>query len=212
MKGIQDTAQKITGVPAEVRAAILAFGFVFIHPFEDGNGRIHRFLIHDVLASSGMLPMGTIIPVSAHMVNHRRDYDHILETYSKPLMQFIRYEKKTDGSLVITNPEEAEGCFRYPDLTDHCIYLAETIHATLSEDMMEELTFLQRYDEAKNELQTIVDMPDKLLNEMLLFLHQNKGVFPKRRRERFAQLTDEEINRMQSAFRRVFEIEDPINN
>jgi hypothetical protein len=78
--------------------------------------------------------------------------------------------------------------------------------------MMEELTFLQRYDEAKNELQNIVDMPDKMLNEMLLFLHQNKGVFPKRRRERFAQLTNEEINRMQSTFRRVFEIEDAINN
>jgi len=212
MAGIQNTAQKTTGVPAEVRAAIIAFGFVFIHPFEDGNGRIHRFLIHDVLASSGMVPMGTIIPVSAHMVNHRHDYDHILETYSKPLMQFIRYEKKADGSLVITNPDATEGYFRYPDLTDHCIYLAETIHATLSEDMMEELTFLQRYDEAKNELQNIVDMPDKLLNEMLLFLHQNKGVFPKRRRERFAQLTDEEINRMQSAYRRVFEIEDPSSN
>jgi hypothetical protein len=212
MAGIQNTAQKTTGVPAEVRAAIIAFGFVFIHPFEDGNGRIHRFLIHDVLASSAMVPMGTIIPVSAHMVNHRRDYDHILETYSKPLMQFIRYEKKADGSLVITNPDATEGYFRYPDLTDHCIYLAETIHATLSEDMMEELTLLQRYDEAKNELQNIVDMPDKLLNEMLLFLHQNKGVFPKRKRERFAQLTDEEINRMQSAYRRVFEIEDPISN
>jgi hypothetical protein len=212
MKGIQDTAQKTTSIPAEVRTAILAFGFVFIHPFEDGNGRIHRFLIHDVLASSGMVPIGTIIPVSAHMVNHRRDYDSILENYSKPLMQFISYEKKPDGSIIITNPAATEGYFRYPDLTDHCIYLAETIHATLSEDMMEELTFLQRYDEAKNELQNIVDMPDKMLNEMLLFLHQNKGVFPKRRRERFAQLTNEEINRMQSTFRRVFEIEDAINN
>lgn len=40
------------------------------------------------------------------MVNHRRDYDQILETYSKPLLQFIRYEKKPDGSLVVTNPEK----------------------------------------------------------------------------------------------------------
>jgi hypothetical protein len=212
MKGIQDTVQKTIGLPAEIRAAILAFGFVFIHPFEDGNGRIHRFLIHDVLTNSGKVPMGTIIPVSAHMVNHRHDYDHILETYSKPLMQFIRYEKKPDGSLIITNPEEVEGYFRYPDLTSQCIYLAKTIHATLSEDMFEELSFLQRYDEAKNELQNIVDMPDKLLSEMLLFLHQNKGAFPKRRRERFAQLTDAEINRMESVFRRVFEIEDSGNN
>ena len=34
-------------------AAAASFGFVFIHPFEDGNGRIHRFLVHHELASSG---------------------------------------------------------------------------------------------------------------------------------------------------------------
>src|SRR5690606_37839518 len=26
-------------------AAALSFGFVYIHPFEDGNGRLHRWLI-----------------------------------------------------------------------------------------------------------------------------------------------------------------------
>jgi hypothetical protein len=67
--------------------------------------------------------------------------------------------------------------------------------------------FIQRYDEAKKELQRIVDMPDKLLNNMLMFLHQNKGVFPKRRREQFGQLTDEEIKRMQTAYRVVYEME-----
>lgn len=29
-------------------AATIAFGFVFIHPLSDGNGRIHRYLIHHV--------------------------------------------------------------------------------------------------------------------------------------------------------------------
>ena len=35
---------------AVIAAAVLAFGFVYIHPFEDRNGRIHRYLIHHVLA------------------------------------------------------------------------------------------------------------------------------------------------------------------
>lgn len=33
-----------------IAATVLTFGFVYVHPFEDGNGRIHRFLIHHVLA------------------------------------------------------------------------------------------------------------------------------------------------------------------
>lgn len=207
MKGLGDINSRTAGVRAEIRAAIIAFGFVFIHPFDDGNGRIHRFLIHDILVNDGIVPVGIIIPVSAHMLNHRRDYDYVLERYSKPLMQFVRYQKKDNGELVVTNPEETEGYFRYPDLTEHCAYLAATIHATLSEDMVDELLFLQRYDEARIELQNIVDMPDKLLNEMILFLHQNRGVLAKRKREHFRDLTDKEIARMETAYKRIFELE-----
>ena len=37
-------------------AAVLAFGFVFIHPFEDVNGRVHRYLFHHVLAEKLFVP------------------------------------------------------------------------------------------------------------------------------------------------------------
>lgn len=206
MDGLKDTAEKtFKTTRTEIRAAILAFGFVFIHPFEDGNGRLHRFLIHDVLVHDGVVPSGIIIPV-CRMLNNIKDYDNILEQYSKPLMQRVKYDKTENGEITIANPEEAEGYFRYPELTKQCIYLLEIIHATLKEDMPNELTFLQRYDEAKKELQRIVDMPDRDINLMLIFLHQNGGTFPKRRREQFAKLTDEEINRMQEAYRNIFKI------
>lgn len=73
--------------------------------------------------------------------------------------------------------------------------------------MPNELIFIQRYDEVKKALQHIVDMPDRDINLMIMFLHQNKGVFPKRRREDFAKLTDGEINEMQVAFRKIFEMD-----
>ena len=205
MTGLRETTLKTQGIYPEIRAALIAFGFVFIHPFEDGNGRLHRFLIHDILVHDGMVPQGLIIPVSAHMLNNIKDYDNILEKYSKPLMQRVRYDKQNNGEIKVINENEVEGYFRYPDLTDHCVYLISTIHATLSEDMPNELLFIQRYDEAKKELQRIVDMPDKLLNIILTFLHQNNGIFPKRRREYFNKLTDEEIHRMEKAYRTVFE-------
>ncbi|WP_243391567.1 Fic family protein [Pseudohalioglobus lutimaris] len=87
LQGLLDTATKArevidsgnvqgwdeTGQPLfdpVVYAAIIAFGFVFIHPFMDGNGRIHRYLIHEVLAKAGfasgiVLPMSCRCPTSA---------------------------------------------------------------------------------------------------------------------------------------------------
>jgi Fic family protein len=52
MGGVITTDQKLEKdktFDAILAAAIIAFGFVFIHPFVDGNGRIHRFLIHPEL-------------------------------------------------------------------------------------------------------------------------------------------------------------------
>jgi fido (protein-threonine AMPylation protein) len=207
MDGLKEVAEKTAGIYPEIRAAVIAFGFVFIHPFEDGNGRLHRFLIHDIMVHDGVVPQGLIIPVSAHMLNNIQNYDNILEIYSKHLMQRIQYNQKDAGEIEVTNGNEVEGYFRYPDLTDHCIYLAETIHATLKEDMPNELVFIQRFDEVKKALQYIVDKPDKEINLMIMFLHQNGGLFPKRRREHFGKLTDEEILQMQTAFRNVFEID-----
>ncbi|MBC7934228.1 MAG: Fic family protein [Rhizobacter sp.] len=207
MKGITATAEKSKGLPAEVRAAILSFGFVFLHPFEDGNGRLHRFLIHDVLVQDGIVPQGLIIPVSAHMLNHMGEYDSILEQYSKPLMQRIKFNKEELGEIEVSNPQEVDGYFRYPDLTEQCLYLTATIHATLQEDMPQELLFIQRYDEVKRSLQRIVDMPDKDINLMIMFLHQNNGILSKGKREHFKKLTEKEMDDMQAEFREVFEMD-----
>lgn len=38
------------GLDSIVAAAAVAFGFVFIHPFADGNGRIYRWLVDHMLA------------------------------------------------------------------------------------------------------------------------------------------------------------------
>jgi len=207
MAGLMDVSNKTSGISSEIRAAVISFGFVFIHPFEDGNGRIHRFLIHDVLVHDNVVPKGLIIPVSAHMLNNIRGYDSILERYSKPLMQIIKYTKTQEGGIKVLNSEDVEAYYRFPDLTEQSIYLAETIHATLKEDMPEELLFIQRYDEVKRALQDIVDMPDRNINMMILFLHQNKGIFPKRRREQFSKLTDQEIEKMEIEYRKIFELE-----
>lgn len=206
MDGLKAVAAKTHMVPAEIRSGIISFGFVFIHPFEDGNGRIHRFLIHDVLTHGKIVPSGVIIPVSAHMLNNRKEYDGILEKYSRPLLQRIKFTKDDEGELAIINESEVEGYFRYPDLTDQCVYLVRAAHETAREEMPQELRFMQCYDEAKKAIQKIVDMPEKMINQMMTFLHQNKGILAKKRRDNFSKLTDQEIEQIQSVYRQVYEL------
>ena len=62
-------------LPPMMHAAILSFGFVYIHPFSDGNGRIHRYLIHDVLKSRKTIEQDFIIPVSATILQNNTKYD-----------------------------------------------------------------------------------------------------------------------------------------
>src|SRR5690606_10997354 len=66
--GLIATDQKLEndeGFDAVIAAAMIAFGFVFIHPLVDGNGRIHRYLIHHVLMRKKYVPPRIIFSVSA---------------------------------------------------------------------------------------------------------------------------------------------------
>jgi Fic family protein len=67
-----------------VAASIISFGFVFIHPFMDGNGRLSRFLFHHALCQSGMLEKGLVLPVSIAMKRHEADYLTALRAFSRP--------------------------------------------------------------------------------------------------------------------------------
>src|SRR5690606_34670659 len=80
IEGLIETEENLrqSEIDPIIAAAIIAFGFVFIHPFEDGNGRIHRYLIHHVLNERGFSPDGIIFPVSAAILNSIKEYKNVL--------------------------------------------------------------------------------------------------------------------------------------
>jgi hypothetical protein len=86
---------------AVVAAAVLAFGFVYVHPFEDGNGRIHRYLIHHVLAQRGFSPPGLVFPVSSAILEQIDDYRRVLEDYGRRLLPCIDWEPTERGNGTI---------------------------------------------------------------------------------------------------------------
>lgn len=60
-----------------VRAVLGHFFFVFIHPYMDGNGRMGRFILNDMLASERGGYNWTVIPVG-----RRKEYMEALEKAS----------------------------------------------------------------------------------------------------------------------------------
>lgn len=77
------------GLDPVVAATCAAFGLVFVHPFFDGNGRLHRFLLHHVLRQSGFTPAGVVLPISARMLKQRDRYSSLLNSHSKPRTELV---------------------------------------------------------------------------------------------------------------------------
>jgi hypothetical protein len=204
MQGILDLNKKNSSTKTIIKASMVSFGYVYIHPFEDGNGRIHRFLIHDILVRDGIVPNGTILPVSAQILAKMGEYDTILELLSKLIERKVKYNLDDTGKMIVNNASEIEAIYRFPDLTNHTVFLARAIQATVNNDIPEELHFLQCYDKLKDDIQNIVDMPDNKVDRMILFLHQNKGKLASRKRDFYKELSDHEIEQMQQAYDQVF--------
>lgn len=183
-----------------VAAAAMSFGFVFIHPFEDGNGRIHRFLIHHELARSGFAPPNFIFPISAVILRERAAYDKVLLKFSASVMLFVDYALDSRGELSVQN--ETVNLYRYWDATAFAEFLYHCVAETASRDLAEELRFLQNFDAALQAVKEIVDMPDRRASLLVRFIMQNRGTLSKNKREKeFPELTDEEIEQLENAVR-----------
>jgi hypothetical protein len=185
------------GIHPVVTAAVVAFGFVFLHPFEDGNGRLHRFLIHHVLARRSFTPAGIVFPVSAAMLRQRDKYDETLEHVSRPLLERIEYRLNPRGAMTVLTDSAA--FYRYLDMTRIAERLFEFIESTIEDELTGELDFLVSYGRIKRALQEIVDMPDRRLDLFIRLCTQNKGRLAAGKRDEFNELSDAEVRSMEKA-------------
>jgi hypothetical protein len=184
-------------------AAALAFGFVYIHPFEDGNGRLHRYLVHHVLAERGFNPPGVVLPVSAAILDRIDDYRRTLESYSARLLPVIEWEPTPKGNVRVVNA--TADFYRFFDATPHAEFLYQCVERTIDVDLPAETGFLAAHDVFRRALANIVDMPESTADLLFRFLHQNNGTLSKRGREKeFAELTEAEVALIESAYAEAF--------
>jgi Fic/DOC family len=189
---------------AVIAAAALAFGFVYVHPFQDGNGRIHRYLIHHVLAQRGFSPTGVVFPVSAAILERIGEYLARLEDYSKRLLPVIDWEPTEDGNVHVKN--DTADFYRFFDATPHAEFLYACVKKTIEEDLPRETAFVADYDEFRARIEALVDMPDRTIDLLFRFLHQNNGRLSKRARtEEFAKMADAEVGASEEAYAELFQ-------
>lgn len=178
-------------LPPLIHAAIMSFGFVYIHPFSDGNGRVHRYLIHDILKSRISIEHDFIIPISAAILQRRSEYDEVLEKVSKPIMAMINYDlNEDDHSICIDN--DINYMYRYPDLTEHVVFLYKMMEASIVEDLIQEVLYIVKYDAVKKAIEDRFDMPNKELNLFIQLSIHNKGRIANKKRKRFEKWINEE--------------------
>jgi len=181
-------------------AAIIGFGFVFIHPFEDGNGRLHRFLFQKTLADMGFNPEGVVLPVSAAILEDIPGYRAALEDYSVPTLPWIEWTPTAKGNVTVTN--DTAYLYRYFDATRQAEYLADRIERTIRFALPAELDYLHRFDDAKRRLAAVADMPDRLASLFIQFCGQNDGRLSARKREvYFPDVPDAELAMLEAAVR-----------
>ena len=205
MEGLIASHQRLEESSASpvAHAASIAYGFVFLHPFEDGNGRIHRFLIHNILARREFTPEGIMFPVSAAMLNNAAEYDASLEAYSRQILELVEYTLDEEGRMTVTH--DVADWYRYIDLTAQTEALYRFIEHTIESELVEELAFLANYDKTKGLLQELVDMPDRKIDLFIRYCLQNNGQLSARKREsHFDFLSADEISRMESAVQAAY--------
>jgi Fic family protein len=192
MEGLLEMHQSIMTedlLPPLIHASIMSFGFVYIHPFSDGNGRIHRYLIHDILKSRISTEQDFIIPVSATILQRSSEYDEVLEKVSKPIMALIKYDiDEEDHSLTIKN--DIHYMYRYLDLTAHVEFLFEMMETSILQDLIQEVLYIIKYDAVKKVIEERFDIPNKELNLFIQLSIQNNGKISNKKRKRFENWID----------------------
>jgi hypothetical protein len=205
VQGVIDyTARAIPqGMDPVAAAAALGFGFVFIHPYVDGNGRLHRWLFHHALALARFNPTGLIFPVSVAIYQRMDAYRAVLETVSSPLLPLIEWRATAAGNIKVLN--DTADLYRYFDATAHAEFLYACVEQVIEIDMPAEIRFLEAFDAFSERIQQIVDMPADTVELLRGFLAQNGGRLSQRARtQEFAALTAAEGEAVEQAFALTF--------
>jgi len=219
LDGLRESMAKTSGAPPIVRASIASFGFVYIHPMSDGNGRISRFLVNDVLRRDSAVPAPFILPISATITNkakERAGYDRALEVLSRPLMakykdnynfgmQYL-CEDGVRSNFFFDAYDDALPAWRYPDLTHQSEYLGDVVRLTIEVEMSKEASVLRDMEHAREAVKNHLEGPNAEIDQIIRSVRENGWKASNKLVKAFPPLADSALaTAVIAAVRDVFE-------
>jgi hypothetical protein len=119
-------------------------------------------------------------------------------------MPFIDWRPTLDRNVEVLN--DTADLYRYCDCTQAAEFLYACVTRTVEHDLPREIDYLRRHDQAIRRIMDTVEMPDRVAENLVMFIRQNNGTLSKRRRgEEFKALRDEEVEALQLIVRDAFE-------
>lgn len=167
-----------------VAASVVSFGFVFVHPFMDGNGRLSRFLFHHALCRSGHLEKGFLLPVSVAMKRHEEAYLLVLQRYSRAARKCWSVKWIDEGQYDLTFNSDSS-IYRYWDATPCVEFGYQMAEQALEVELRHETQFLARYDAILAAANERFDVRGSDLSTLITTCLDNAGLVSKRRRKQF---------------------------
>lgn len=204
MAGWEDFVNNST-IDLMAKLACAAFGFVYLHPFYDGNGRLHRFLIHRILALSGRIPADIVIPVSAVILKELEQYSSVLKGFSAPVTALWDY-RLGDPPQILHDPGPLP--YRYWQADRETAFLNQVIAHAVQHDMPDEMEYLKNYDETVKRINLELDVPGKDLSTLIRAAYDQHGRLSNHRRKQFFYLPQATLDQIEKIVTEIFGLED----
>ena len=179
LDGLAAFEEATTRQPSVLRAAALSFGFLFIRPLAEGNGRVSRYLINDTLRRDGAVPGPLILPVSVklsdgHMapINAEEAFRRYAGTLAKRFAAGCVPDPSSPSALRFDGHDQARATWAYPDLTLQAEYLGQAVAETVEQEVRRLVAVRREELRVRAAIQEIVvapgDLIDRLVHELLL--------------------------------------------
>ncbi len=178
------------GADPMAAAAVASFGFVYLRPFMDGNGRLSRFLIHRQLARSGALADGVLLPISVAMKKNEAAYLEALAAYSEKVRPFWCVSRTGGTPEFVFDFLGSDAIYRYWDATRQTEFLYRMAQEALDVHLRDEVAYLALYDRLEKAVDEAYDLPFALLVQAVGVLIDGRGRFPQDFRQKMADKID----------------------